>query len=123
MTEDARIIITLQKKYTEDDVLTFFPTNEGFDVEFVQRTIGNKVSMYIVQEEVTGYLGRFLKSVTLDDGGCDFVQIDCPGYPTVMLKIANVERYIPILLEQIGAQMNNWPQEGKLREDKSPLTF
>jgi hypothetical protein len=114
MPEDARIIITLQKKYTEDDVLTFYPTNEGFDVEFVQRTIGNKVSSYIVQEEVTGYLCRFLKSVTLDDGGCDFVQIDCPGYPTVMLKIANVERYIPILVDQIEAQMNNWPLESKI---------
>lgn len=113
MTEEARIIITIQKKYTEDDVLTFYPANEGFDVEFVQRTIGNKVSMYIVQEEVTGYLCRFLKSVTVDDGGCDFVQIDCPGYPTVILKIANVERYIPILVEQVGAHMNNWPVESK----------
>ena len=113
MPEDARIIITLQKKYTEDDVLTLYVTNEGFDVEFVQRTIGNKVSTYMVQEEVTGYLSRFLRTLTLDDGGCDFVQIDCPGYPTVMLKITNVERYIPLLVEQIEAQMNNWPMESK----------
>lgn len=109
----AHLIITLQKKYTEDDVLTLYVTNEGFDVEFNQRTIGNKVSMYIDQQEVTGYLSRFLRTLTLDDGGCDFVQIDCPGYPTVMLKITNVERYIPLLVEQMEAQMANWPRETK----------
>jgi hypothetical protein len=117
MSKDACIIITLQKNYKDDDVLRFYPTNEGFDVTFEQRSIGIKVSTYMIQDEVTGYLGRFLKSLTLDDNGCDYVQIDCPSYPTVILKIANVERYIPVLIEQVQTQLANWPLEEKLKYD------
>jgi len=109
----APIVITFQKKNADDDILKITPNSGsyGFDVLFDQNTIGNKVSLYIEQYDITTYLFRFLKPLALDENGYDFVQIDCPGYSSVVVKTANIERYFPILSAQILSHLASWPVE------------
>ena len=109
----APIVITLQKKNESDDILKITPNAQksGFDVVLRQHTIGNFVTMYIEQFDIVNYLQRFLVPLTLDDDGYDYVQFDCAGYSSVVLKTSKVETYFPILSAQILAHLANWPLE------------
>jgi hypothetical protein len=115
------IIIILQKVGVEDDVLRITPNSfaSGFDVEFKQNTIGNINRMYIEQSDIASYLCRFFLSLTMDESGCEHIQIDCPAYSTVIKSISTIQLYFPILRDQIQSLLlNDWPEEKKLSQMK-----
>ena len=109
----APIVITLQKKNAADDVLkiTPNPNSSVFDVVFEQNTISNRVMLTVEQYDISNYLLRFLKPLAFDETGYDFVQVDCPGYSSIILRTANVENYFPILNSQVLAHLACWPTE------------
>jgi hypothetical protein len=110
------IVLILQKTGVADDVLKITPNSQasGFDVVFDQHTINVSNVLYVEQSEITSYIYRFFKSVAMDEDSCEFVQIDCPAYPTVLLTPKKLDNYFPILREQILTLLKGWPAETKL---------
>ena len=116
----APIIITLQKSQCEDDVLKITPSSDasGFNVKFVQKTINLVTHLYVEEDEITNYMYHFFQSVALDERGCEYVQIDCPGFPSVIKGVDTVQKYFPVLCGQIDAIFASWPEEEKLSDIK-----
>ena len=114
------IVVILQKTGAADDVLKITPNPHasGFDVVFNQHTINVSNELYVEQSEITSYLYRFFMSLWKDEDSCEFVQIDCPAYPTVLLTPKKLDNYFPILREQILTLLKGWPAETKLTKEK-----
>lgn len=116
-SELGRIVFTLIKNgnsdNTSDDKLTVRPDvdSNGYNVTFDQKTILNTVNAYVTNEDFLGYLNNFFNSISLDSDPCEFVQIDCPSYPTILLKSGNVLGYLPVLQCQIAHMQEHWPME------------
>ena len=60
-------------------------------------------------DHVTDYIHRFVQSLVLDERGCEYIQIDCPAYPTIIKSIDTIQSYIPVLREQILSLLHAWP--------------
>jgi len=115
------IIFYLQKTGSQDDVLKITPSpyDSGFDLEFKQRTIGTVSKGYVEQCDITSYIYRFFLAIAMDQVSCEYVQIDCPTYPSLIRRPATLDQYFPILREQILGLLKGWPVEKKLSQNKS----
>jgi len=116
----APIVIILQKSDCEDDRLTLTPNPDanGFDVKFVQKTINLVSYLYVEEDEVTNYMYYFFQSLALDERGYEYVQIDCPGFPSVIKGVDTIQKYFPVLCGQIDSILASWPEEEKLTDVK-----
>jgi hypothetical protein len=117
----APIVVILQKSGCEDDVLTLTPSPDasGFDVKFVQNTINLITRLYVEEDEITNYMYHFFQSLALDERGYEYVQIDCPGFPSVIKGVDTVQKYFSVLCGQIDSIFASWPEEEKLSDKKN----
>ena len=109
----APIVIILQKSGCADDKLVIRPARRSmnFDVEFTQNTIGTRSDTQIAQSELYSYIERFLSVIYYDIQRCHYVQIDVPGYTSVMLNSTEVGAYMNTLYYQLQSLNNCWPYE------------
>ena len=115
----APIVVILQKSDCEDDRLTVTPNDaNGFDVKFVQNTINLVTKLYVDEDEITNYLYHFFQSLALDERGYEYVQIDCPGFPSVIKGVDTVQKYFQVLCGQIDSIFASWPEEKTLTDQK-----
>ena len=116
----APIVVILQKSDCEDDVLTLTPSPDasGFDVKFVQNTINLITRLYVEEDEITNYMYHFFQSLALDERGYEYVQIDCPGFPSVIKGVDTVQKYFSVLCGQIDSIFASWPEEEKVTDVK-----
>ena len=109
----APIVIIFQKTGFPDDKLVIRPT-EGtmnFTAVFTQNTIGARTERQLLHSELFSYMERFLESLQYDLQRCDFVQIDVPGYTSVMLKSTETHYYMDTFYAQVRSLHNSWPTE------------
>jgi hypothetical protein len=109
----APIVIIFQKTGFPDDKLVIRPT-EGtmnFTAVFTQNTIGARTERQLLHSELFSYIERFLESLHYDLQRCDFVQIDVPGYTSVMLKSTETHYYMDTFYAQVRSLHNSWPME------------
>ena len=111
--KSARILIILQKDGAKDDVITIRPDDEstGYKVDFEQNTILNKTHTTVTNSELGQYLDRVVRTMLYDASPYDRAQVDCPLYPSVIVSLANLTTYLPILMDQIQSLQSQWPVE------------
>ena len=109
----APIVIILQKNGHPDDKLVIRPTENSmnFTAVFTQNTITARTERQLSHSELFPYLERFLESLQYDLQRCDFVQIDVPGYTSVMLKSTETHYYLDTFYAQVRSLHNSWPME------------
>jgi len=109
----APIVIIFQKTGFPDDKLVISPTEDStnFTAVFTQNTIGTRTDRILMHSEVFPYLERFLESLRYDLQRADYVQIDVPGYTSVMLKSTEVHYYMDTFYAQFRSLHNSWPME------------
>ena len=124
----APIVIILQKNGQPDDKLVISPTegSMSFTAVFTQNTIGVRAERQLLHSEVFPYLERFLESLRYDLQRPDFIQIDVPGYTSVMLKSTDTYRYLDTFYAQVRSLHNSWPLEvegTRVRRETSPFAW
>ena len=109
----APIVIIFQKTGFPDDKLVIRPTegSMNFTAVFTQNTIGVRTERQLLNSELFPYIERFLESLQYDLQRCDFVQIDVPGYTSVMLKSTETHYYMDTFYAQVRSLHNSWPFE------------
>ena len=109
----APIVIILQKNGQPDDKLVIRPTegSTDFTATFTQNTIGARTERTLTHSELFPYMERFLESLSYDLQRADFVQIDVPGYTSVMLKSTETNYYLDTFYAQVRSLHNSWPFE------------
>ena len=109
----APIVIIFQKTGFPDDKLVIRPTegSMNFTAVFTQNTIGARTERQLLHSELFPYIERFLESLQYDLQRCDFVQIDVPGYTSVMLKSTETYYYMDTFYAQVRSLHNSWPTE------------
>ena len=109
----APIVIILQKNGQPDDKLVIRPTEHSmhFTATFTQNTIGVRTERQLAHSELFPYIERFLESPSYDEQSCDFVQIDVPGYTSVMIKSTETHYYLDTFYAQVRSLHNSWPVE------------
>lgn len=109
----APIVIIFQKTGFPDDKLVISPIegSTNFTATFTQNTIGTRTERQLLHSEVFPYLERFLESLGHDLQRPDFVQIDVPGYTSVMLKSTETDYYMDTFYAQFRSLHNSWPTE------------
>jgi hypothetical protein len=96
-----------------DDKLLICPERKGlgFTSTYTQDSTGSRVIHYVSNTDLIPYIERVFTRLSFDEARPDFVQFDCPGYSSVVLKTQNVYGYLEILKEQIVSLQNRWPRE------------
>ena len=109
----APIVIIFQKTGFPDDKLVIRPAegSTNFTAVFTQNTIGARTERQLMHSELFPYIERFLESLQYDLQRCDFVQIDVPGYTSVMLKSTETHYYLDTFYAQVRSLHNSWPTE------------
>ena len=110
----AKILVTIQRDGRPDDVLSVSPDldSDGYYVSFRQRTVGNTTSHYCENGGLVSYLRQFFTALLFDHDQPDFIQLDIPMYPTVLLTsktLLSYENYV--LGNQIASLQDDWPFE------------
>ena len=122
----ASIHIFFTKDKRPDDTLQIkpLPRSLGFTAKFTQNSNATQVEHQLTNTELVPYLERVFTSMMFDVQIYDYVQIDCPGYSSVVLNTKNVLSYLPILHSQIDSLQNSWPLEsiGKRPSTSEPST-
>ena len=120
----ATIKLIFQKDGCEDDILKITPSEENntYDVVYTQNTINNVVYSNIAPRYLPQYLKIFLSSLALDEERGQYVQVDVPSFPTVIVKMAKVLEYYELLVEQIQSIEDNWPTEQTVSSLKKKVT-
>ena len=97
-----------------DDTLSIKPSQHslrGFTAKYTQNSNATQVEHELANTELMPYLERLFSSMMFDAWCYESVQIDCPGYSSVVLKTINIRSYLPILRSQIDSLQNSWPLE------------
>jgi hypothetical protein len=109
----APIVIILQKNGQPDDKLVIRPTEHSvnFSAVFTQNTIGVRTERQLAHSELFPYIERFLEALPYDQQRAEYVQIDVPGYTSVMLRSTQVHYYLDTFYAQVRSLHNSWPVE------------
>ena len=109
----APIIIILQKTGHLDDKLVIRPTegSTDFTATFTQNTIGARTERTLTHSELFPYMERFLEALPYDQQRAEHVQIDVPGYTSVMLRSTQVHDYMDTFCAHVRSLHNSWPFE------------
>ena len=117
----GRLVILLQRESRVDDILTILPdpSSEGYLVRFDQNHVRNTTEKYLNSDEILPYIQQFLEVLYSDEEPFQFIQIDCPMYPSTVLPVTNIQAYTSLLLDMVQSLETNWPNEssGKKRQD------
>lgn len=120
---EGRLYFTMQKDGKKDDVLSVYPEHNGFSVRFEQNEILNTTEWFVNSSDITPYIERFFTTISYDAEPCNYVQVDFPLYPTVLITKSNILAYLPLLSEQITEQVESfhaWPTESSGKHFMNP---
>jgi hypothetical protein len=111
--KNAAIMIILLKNGVPDDKLVIRPVDgtTDFTAVFTQNTVGVRSELTLVHSELFPYIERFIEVISYDRLRCDFVQIDVPGYTSVVLKSNELYTYMDTMYAQVRSLFNSWPME------------
>ena len=114
----ATIIFYLQKNNNPDDVLIVHRLHNGrYRATFKNSTVGlDYITDIETYQDLVKYLDNFMMFVIYDRDGCDFVQIDIPGLPTILIRPYkrdwdSVYYRVRDYLYSVSKTTFNWPKE------------
>lgn len=70
--------------------------------------------------QLLGYLYRVFWLLGLDDDPFDYVNLALPGYPVILLKVADIKQNLPHILELMINTCHAWPAIGRPEPASSP---
>ena len=73
--------------------------------------------MTLTSQALLAYLYRVFWLLGLDEDPFQSVQLFVPGYPTCMIKAADIKANVPRMLDIIITNCWNWPTAGTDREE------
>jgi len=113
VTGYGKVVVTLSWLGKPDDVLKISPDLEsnGYYVKFDQETIGTKATCFLENAGLKTYLGLFFASFQFDVAPPEYIQFDCPMFPTVKIKYGKHDDYLSLLMAQIEFLQADWPFE------------
>ena len=113
MASYGKILVILQKTDCSDNLLTITPDADstGYFVDFKQTDINTTNSKYVENDNLSHYLHLFFQSIEFDHQKCDYIQIDVPSFPSVILAPNDLSYYMDILEDQIESLQDDWPAE------------
>jgi hypothetical protein len=104
-----------------DDVLTIRPHDRMFDVTYEDHSTGTRNHLVAPEIEVLDFVESIFELMPLDDDPFEFIQLTCPCFPAVLLKmkdigLSNVQTSIWRLIKNT---LKNWPTSF----DTTPLRY
>ena len=120
VTGYGKVVVTLSWLGKPDDILKISPDLEsnGYYVKFDQETIGTKANCFLENAGLKGYLGLFFASFQFDVSPPEYIQFDCPMFPSVKIKYGGQDDYLSLLMAQIEFLQADWPFEAISIADK-----
>ena len=108
----AAVHFFFQKHDANDDTLVIRPRKgTGFRCVYTQNSIATRTEFDIQNNDLYAYIDRVITGMQFDEQQCDYVQIDCPGYSSVVLRLENVPAYLSTLYAQLQSLQNQWPYD------------
>jgi len=108
----AAVHFFFQKHGTNDDTLVIRPRKgTGFRCVYTQNSIATRTEFDIQNNDLYAYIDRVITGMQFDEQQCDYIQIDCPGYSSVVLRLENVPAYLDTLYAQLQSLQNQWPYD------------
>lgn len=114
----APIIIYLQKNTRADDILYIHRFNNGlFRATFKNRTVGREhMTEFDNFNNMIEYLDTFIMMTMVDRDGYDFIQVNVPGLPAVLIRPSRSDwnfifHRVRSYLSNTTETQNNWPKE------------
>jgi hypothetical protein len=96
-----------------DDLLRILPSEDVdfYEISYKQRTINQHITHRVSVSTIIDYLESFFTALSRDVAGPEYVQIECPTFPTILLNPRDLVSYIPTLTQQIVLLEPDWPFE------------
>ena len=120
----APIRIVLQKSTmnpAEDDILKIVPHEEdGYDVIFRNNTVSVVHTRHVATDDLMDYLENFFDAIQHDVTPYEFIQVDVPSYPPILLTPDCVDEYLYVIEDQIDGMSEDWPVETLLPINPKP---
>ena len=113
VTGYGKVVVTLSSAGKPDDILKIVPDTQsnGYYVKFDQETIGTKSNCYVENAGLKAYLGLFFASFQFDISPAEYLQFDCPMFPSIKIKCGKHDDYLSLLMAQIEFLQADWPFE------------
>jgi hypothetical protein len=118
----APIIIYLQTNDRPDDILIINRiTSKLFRASFVSNTVGYKFQQNLFgYNELIQYLDTFMMLQACDRQACEYIQVDIPGMPAIMIKPTrsdwnDIYKHVARLLENMTRYSDCWPTHTLLK--------
>ncbi|NDG33472.1 hypothetical protein EB118_25885, partial [bacterium] len=115
------IMVYLQKYDQKDDILVIHRLSSSvFNASFYSHSAGYKFNQRLTScDELIDYLDTFMTLQVSDHCACDFIQLDIPGMPAIILKPRwqewqNVWPQVRRLLKNMTKSAEVWPKQIKL---------
>lgn len=117
-TGDAKVnLLFISPFKKKDDRLTLSNTQGGFVARFEQNSLHTVNTRYIPMSGIMSYLWTVFHVLLCDEEKISSVQVDCPLYPSVMVKSEMLATYSSVLFEQISSLTKMWPQESSGKDE------
>lgn len=122
-TKLAMLNIIIQRDGSPDDVLRITPSqiDDGYNMTLVQNTIGLTTTKRMANWELVPYLTLFFAVINMDTDRPDYIQIDSPSLPSVLISPS--QDIMPILTPIISLIQDDWPEESTHAIDQLPVKW
>ena len=123
MPAPASIYILLQKVDHKDDLLTITPDPDHgsmFNVKYEQNNLNSVNTFSLSSNTISRYLNLFFESIEMDNDGSDFIQIEIPSFPTVVIRAGDSGYYASTILKQIDFLIQTEEELGWPKGNPSP---
>jgi len=109
----SSMILTLQKKVTPDDVFIIVPDtiDDYYNIFFIQRSIGNGQIIRMKRSKMSEYMTTVFQTIAFDFNGCSHIQIDFPGFPSIIVQRSDILSYFELFQKQLSILEEDWPVE------------
>jgi len=112
----AHLVITLHWTQPDgptlyDDV-TIVPASETHcEIQVHQRTVQNRTTIQWKKESLYTYLSVFFSTILADNVLPQWIQIDMPLYPSVLIPPFRILDYASVMSAQLDSLTEAWPEE------------
>lgn len=108
---------------TKDHLLSVKRKTDHYVWSFCEEKRNKRQEMYLQDAAaVLGNLQRMFHMLSWDEDPYELIQVIAPGYPMIMLKVADIKDSWPTLREFLEGVFENWPvnREVQAKEQAAP---
>jgi hypothetical protein len=112
----ASIYILFIRSNRYDDELRITPCAgiDQYAIYINQPTLNSRVHLTVPSSHLIDYIHMFMKTLSYDTDKPESIQVDCPGFPSVLLR--QTELILPHFVEVLSNNIKflesvNWPRD------------